>query len=115
MGELGKETYSVGLITHPQLTPLQCLKEIVYQLGGDRSSDDKAEVLHLLQDMLYANMESGKDTVVIIDEAQLIEGKPEERRPEKGQEFFVQTTKGAEDSESGQPAQPIHQGAAVRG
>lgn len=75
MGELGKEKYSVGLITHPQLTPLQFLKEIVYQLGEDRSSPNKAKVLHLLQDMLYANMEKGKDTVVIIDEAQLIKGR----------------------------------------
>ena len=75
MGELGSDKYSVGLITHPQLTALQFLKEIVYQLGEDRSSHTKAGVLHILQDMLYANMENRKDTVVIIDEAQLIKGK----------------------------------------
>ncbi|MFH1478196.1 MAG: AAA family ATPase [Candidatus Omnitrophota bacterium] len=65
--------YDIALITYPQLTALQFMQEIVYQLGENSSSkDSKPMVLHQLQTKIYKNFKEGKKTVFIVDEAQII-------------------------------------------
>ncbi len=74
---LGEENkYDVALIVNPAITPLEMLKEILYQLGGEIDKDSqKTEVLRVLDERLYKNMNEERHTVVIIDEAQAIEKK----------------------------------------
>ena len=67
--------YEAALITHPQLTPVQFLQEIIYQLKNEHARGSKPQLLHTMQDIIYKNFNEGKKTVILIDEAQIIRDK----------------------------------------
>jgi general secretion pathway protein A len=69
---LADEEFDIGLITNPTLTPLDFLKEVVYQIGLDVTSNSKADLLETLNRLLIDNLLINKNTLLIIDEAQLI-------------------------------------------
>ena len=71
--ELSSDEYEIGLIANPCLSPTDLLKEILYQLGVEKSVEDKTEMLHTLNEKMLENLNEGKKTIVIIDEAQAIE------------------------------------------
>lgn len=72
--ELSGDQYQSALIFNPKLPPLQLIKEIIYQLGSDVASlDNKTDLLHALNEVLYRNKNDNKSTVIVIDEAQAIE------------------------------------------
>lgn len=72
--ELSGDQYQSALIFNPKLPPLQLIKEIIYQLGSDVASlDNKTDLLHTLNEVLYRNKNDNKSTVIVIDEAQAIE------------------------------------------
>lgn len=76
IGELIKnKIYELALITHPQLTPLQFIQEIAYQLKNEYVKGTKLQLLHEIQDIIYRNFNQGKKTVIMIDEAQIINSK----------------------------------------
>ena len=66
-------TYEVALVTNPQLSSEQLLKELVYQLEDSYAEGDKVALLHRFQEKVYANFRAGKKNVIIIDEAQRIQ------------------------------------------
>lgn len=69
-----EDKYNVALVVNPAISAIEMLKEILYQLGGDIDRESqKIEVLRVLNDRLYKNMNENRHTVVIIDEAQTIE------------------------------------------
>jgi type II secretory pathway predicted ATPase ExeA len=70
---LEAERYEIGLLTNPRWTPAEFLREILYQLGVETPERGKAELLHALNDVFFRNFQAGRDTVVIVDEAQLVE------------------------------------------
>ena len=70
---LEAERYEIGLLTNPSWPPTDFLRETLYQLGVESSEKTKPELLHQLNDVLFRNYRDGRDTVVIVDEAQLIE------------------------------------------
>jgi general secretion pathway protein A len=70
---LEAERYEIGLLTNPSWTSVDFLREILYQLGRETVEKNKPELLHKLYDVFYGNFREGRDTVVIVDEAQLIE------------------------------------------
>jgi general secretion pathway protein A len=70
---LEAERYEIGLLTNPSWTSVDFLREILYQLGRETVEKNKPELLHKLYDVFYGNFRAGRDTVVIVDEAQLIE------------------------------------------
>lgn len=71
-----EDKYNVALIVNPAISSLQMLKEILYQLGGEiERYSQKIDVLRLLNEKLYKNMNENRHTIVIIDEAQTIESK----------------------------------------
>jgi general secretion pathway protein A len=70
---LEAERYEIGLLTNPSWTAVDFLREILYQLGQETAETRKAELLHLLNDLFFRNFREGRDTVMIIDEAQLID------------------------------------------
>lgn len=70
--QLPDEEFDIGLITNPSFTPLDFLKEVVYQLGLDTTSNSKADLLGQLNHKLLDNLNHQKNTLLIIDEAQLI-------------------------------------------
>ncbi len=64
--------YEVALIIHPQLSPLEFMQEIIYQLKNEHVEGSKPKLLHMLQDLIYKNYREEKKTVILIDEAQII-------------------------------------------
>lgn len=71
--DLPPDRYEVGLIANPSLPPEDFLREILYQLGHETAQGSKLDLLHALNDLVVSNVNAGKETVVIIDEAQAIE------------------------------------------
>ena len=68
--------YEVALVTYPQLSSLQLMQELIYQLESSQiNENNKAILLHRFQDRVYNNFMEGKRTVLIIDEAQAIQDK----------------------------------------
>lgn len=70
---LPRDRYDIGLVTNPCRNASEFLKEILYQLGVDTQERSKPRLLHVLNDLLYHNYRAGRDTVIVVDEAQLIE------------------------------------------
>ena len=70
---LEAERYEIGLLTNPSWNAIDFLREILYQLGTETAETSKPELLHMLYDIFFRNFREGRDTVVIVDEAQLID------------------------------------------
>jgi general secretion pathway protein A len=70
---LEAERYEIGLLTNPSWSAVDFLREALYQLGVETSERAKPELLHQLNDVFFRNYRDGRDTVLIVDEAQLIE------------------------------------------
>ena len=68
---LPEENFDIALITYSRLTPIEMLNEISQQLGLP-AYQDKNSVLKSLQQHLTKNAESGRGTLICIDEAQSI-------------------------------------------
>jgi type II secretory pathway predicted ATPase ExeA len=78
--ELSKDVYRVGFITNPQLSYIEFILAIANNLGAKNLPTKKTEVLtnfvlESIDNILRNNMEDGKKTVVIIDEAHIIQDK----------------------------------------
>jgi len=70
---LPQEKYDIALVTNPLLSPTQIIREICNQLGIKSSpSWPKTQLLMELNERLYQNMRSHKDTVIVVDEGQSI-------------------------------------------
>lgn len=65
--------YEVGLLVNPSWSATDFLRELLYQMGVDTPENGKFELIHMLNDLFYKNFRAGRDNVVIVDEAQLIE------------------------------------------
>jgi general secretion pathway protein A len=72
--QLPEKEFDIGLITNPSLNALDFIKEVHYQLGLDSDSNSKTDLLVILNNHLLDNMNKGRSTLLIIDEAQLIFG-----------------------------------------
>jgi general secretion pathway protein A len=70
--QLPEDEYDIGLITNPTLEPVDFLKEILYQLGLNPNTNSKADFLDILNKRMLENMKQNKNTVLIVDEAQLV-------------------------------------------
>ena len=70
---LEAERYEIGLLTNPSWTAIDFLREVLYQLGIETQSTSKTDLLHQLNDVFYRNFQAGRDTVIMVDEAQLID------------------------------------------
>lgn len=80
MDELSKEKFKIVTINNPQLDYLDFLRSIVRSLKAIELPQKKTELsadylLEVLGQILENNMRNGNETVIIIDEAQLIEDK----------------------------------------
>jgi len=71
--ELEKDLYKIALVTNPRMSELDLLRFISYQLSGNEAPNSKADVLIRLQDILMNNLRDGRDTVIVVDEAHIID------------------------------------------
>lgn len=71
---LPPDQYKTAYIFNPQLNPVELIREIIYQLGvHDQLPESKTDILHRLSDILNDNYSESRHTVIIVDEAHLIE------------------------------------------
>ena len=75
MRELEQDVYKLALITNPRLDDVEMLRMIMYGLAGSEPPVRKADVLIGLERILKNNAADGKKTIVLIDEAHVIEDK----------------------------------------
>ncbi len=75
MKELEDSVYKVAIITNPRLDDVELLRMITYYLGVSEPPTRKADVLITLERVLQNNLNDGKKTVVVVDEAHAIEDK----------------------------------------
>ena len=60
-------------ITNPQLTSLEMIKEIARQVAVvDKLPNEKSDLLNILREVFKRNIEIGRNTVVVVDDAQLV-------------------------------------------
>ena len=69
MEQLGKN-FSTALILNPVLTVDQLVKAIAMEFGLRVKNMDRLEIVAEINNFLLAQVENGRDTVLIIDEAQ---------------------------------------------
>jgi general secretion pathway protein A len=72
---LQKANFEVALITNPNLSSVELLQEILYQLRVSTDYTTKVQLIHALNDRVLESLRDGKETIVIIDEAHLIQEK----------------------------------------
>jgi general secretion pathway protein A len=71
---LPADQYLKAFVFNPQLSHVELLREIVYQLGiRDNLPETKTDIMHKLSEILNDNHAEGRHTVIVIDEAHLIE------------------------------------------
>ncbi|MCD5390580.1 AAA family ATPase [candidate division NPL-UPA2 bacterium] len=80
LDKLDKAKFRVAFLTNLQLEPVELLRAIAYNLGVTDLPRKKTEVLadfllQVIKETLINNLNDGKDTVVIIDEAHGIESR----------------------------------------
>jgi len=73
MDELAHERYHTVYLAHPRLSDLDFLRMIAHQLGVTPPPSQKADCLIKIEEALFNTMRSGKETIVIVDEAHAIE------------------------------------------
>ena len=79
--QLDSNHYSTALILNPILSPDEMMKAIATEFGLDVTGMDRLDTIAKINDFLLWNVEKGKETVLIIDEAQnLTEGLLEQVR-----------------------------------
>ncbi len=71
--ELERDVYKVAIITNPNLDDIEMLRMIVYSLSGIEAPVRKTDILVKLENILKNNLMDGKKSVIIIDEAHVIE------------------------------------------
>jgi general secretion pathway protein A len=68
---LSGQQYDMAMIANPSFGVEDFLAEVLYQLGIEPTKT-KVKLLHLLNDRLHENYQRGKQTVIVVDEAQAI-------------------------------------------
>lgn len=71
--ELDQSKTEVALLTNPRWSADEFLREVLYQLGEEGNPETRSQIVHRLNEVLFENYSAGKETVVLIDEGQLIE------------------------------------------
>lgn len=70
--ELSADQFDTGLIINPNLEPVEFLQEVLYQFGVTDIPESKVQCLRLLNDKMIQNMKEDKETLLIVDEAQVL-------------------------------------------
>lgn len=66
------ERLDIGIVSNPCSNSTEFLKDVLYQFGMSDAPDTKVNIIHVLQKKLIENFNVGKETLLIVDEAQLL-------------------------------------------
>ena len=70
--ELSGDRFDIGIIINPKLESKEFLQEVLYQFDITDIPDTKVKCLQVLNDKMIENMKRQKETLLIVDEAQLL-------------------------------------------
>lgn len=70
--KLRDEGCDVCIIDNPKFTGTELLEDILFHLGTEFAGTSRVQLSHAFRRKLEENYQAGKETIVIIDEAQLI-------------------------------------------
>jgi general secretion pathway protein A len=62
--------YEIGLLTNPHGGRIELLRHVLYELGVEAADTTRAELLHALNDVIVRNLQRGRETLIIVDDAQ---------------------------------------------
>lgn len=71
--ELDPDKTEIALLSNPCRTADEFLREVLYQLGEEGIDLDRARLVHRIHDLVFDAYSNGRETVVVLDEAQLLE------------------------------------------
>ena len=70
---LDPKQYDLSLINYPIFAPGEFLREIMHQFGVETAPGSRLELFHRISQHAFENVKIGKQNLIVIDEAQLIE------------------------------------------
>lgn len=73
MKQLSPEKYDIRLLSNPALGPVDLIKAVLLQFGEKTDSNSKTDLLDLLNQRLYRNSEKSLNSILMVDEAHVIE------------------------------------------
>ena len=62
--------YEIALLTSPGGGRVELLRQVLYELGNETAETGRAELVHTLHELVVQNYNRGRETLVIIDDAQ---------------------------------------------
>ena len=62
--------YEIALLTNPHGGRIELLRHVLYELGVETAETTRAELLHALNDVIVRNLKAGRETLIIVDDAQ---------------------------------------------
>jgi general secretion pathway protein A len=62
--------YEIGLLTNPHGGRIDVLRQVLYELGIETGDTSRTELLHTLHDLIVRNARRGRETLLIVDDAQ---------------------------------------------
>ena len=71
--QLNPERTEIALVNDPGRTAVEFLREVLYQLGEETDAESRPEIVHRIHEVLDTFRTQGKETIVVIDEGQLME------------------------------------------
>jgi type II secretory pathway predicted ATPase ExeA len=70
---LDPDQYELALINYPIFSSSEFLREVLFQYGADAATGSKLDLFHRMSAFGYESLKKGRQNVLVIDEAQLIE------------------------------------------
>jgi general secretion pathway protein A len=67
-----RDKFEIGIISNPCTDTVEFLQDILYKLDFKEVPNSKVQILQVLSRRLNENVDNGKETLLIIDEAQLL-------------------------------------------
>lgn len=71
--ELDPDKTEIALLSNPCRTAEEFLREVLYQLGEEGPELDRSGLVHRIHEVIFESYSNGRDTIVVLDEAQLLE------------------------------------------
>ena len=70
---LDPSRYEIGLLTNPHGGRIDLLRQVLYELGVETAETSRTELLHTLHELVVGNTQRGRETLIIVDDAQQVE------------------------------------------
>lgn len=64
--------YEIALLTNPHGGRIELLRHVLYELGVESAETSRAELLHVVHELVVTNARRERETLVIVDEAQQV-------------------------------------------